>query len=164
MLNAMLLALLIDPRVQAPISGFSAQLDHTEILVGGDDVQLIARDHQGAVIGSIVLWVEADGSTWAMSDYADGFAVAMIHPDGPIRLDGTLAPALVADRAERMVSTLDPAQAKWFRCTTILAVMVGSCASGNLTTCPRSAITAACECLPGGQPRWKTTSCARSGD
>lgn len=164
MLNAMLLALLVDPRVDVPLSGFSAQLDHTEIIAGGDDVRMIARDHEGAVIGSIALWVEPDGSTWAMSDYADGFAVAMIHPDGPIRLDGTLAPRLVADRAERMVASLDSADARWFRCTTILAVMVGSCASGSLTTCPRSAITAACECLPRGEPRWKTTSCARSGD
>lgn len=148
--------------IQAP-DDFPLQLDYAEFIDGGDDVQMIAYDDSGAVIGSIALWVDADGTTWAVSDYADGFTVVMIDADGDVQVDGTLAPALTAERADLLVSTLDPAepaQGRWFKCAALTGVMVGTCATGSLIACPFSAMVAACECLPKLEPKWKHKSCS----
>lgn len=144
-------------------STFTAQLDRAEVVDSGDDVQMIAYDRQGAVIGSIALWAEPDGTVWTVSDYADGFSLVVVHPDGRVRLDGTLAPVLVEERAELVIASLDssdPAQARWLSCAARTGVMIGTCATGNLFACPFSAVLAACECLPKLEPKWKNKSCS----
>ncbi|MFO7564355.1 MAG: hypothetical protein R6X02_17035 [Enhygromyxa sp.] len=162
MFNATWLALLALPYVVAAPASFSMGLDHTQIVDGAGDVQLIAHDHGGAVIGSITLWVESDGTTWVVSDYADGFSVAMIHPDGHLRIDGSLAPTLVASRADSLVASLagDDSPGGRIECARRVSAMVGSCGTGSLVACPRSALAAACECLPRSQPRWKDLDCS----
>jgi hypothetical protein len=154
--------LALSPQGTSAYPDFGAALDHAEVVDGGDDVQMIAYDPSGAVIGSIALWVGTDGATYSVSDYAEGYSQVTILPDGSVLTEGNLPAELAAERADLVLAAIDandPAQAKWMRCAVATGIMVGTCATGSIIACPFSAMAAACECLPKLEPKWKNKSC-----
>lgn len=141
---------------------FDNQFDHSELIAGDDELQLVAYDHTGEVIGSIALWVNPEGATGILSDYGDGYALVLVTPEGEVLTDTTLPRDVAMERADLIASHLDPydpVQAKWLKCAAFTGALVATCATGSIWACPFTAILAACECLPQLEPKWKNKSC-----
>ena len=85
---------------------FGATLDRTEFSGIDTEVQLVAFDAEGEVIGMIALWVEPDGRIILTSDYADGYAETVMV-DGRARTEATLPPEVITTRAAAMLGALD---------------------------------------------------------
>lgn len=145
-----------------PPTDFDVQFERSEAVAGEDELQLIAYDRAGEVIGTIAFWVEPDGATGVLSDYGDGYAVVLISPEGEVHTDTTLPREVVSERADLIASHLDPydpQEAKWVACAGLTGIMVATCGAGNIWACPFTAIMAACECLPKLEPKWKNKRC-----
>lgn len=141
------------------------QLNHTELTGGANDMQLVAYDHAGDVLGSIALWTDPDGTTWIVSDYGDGFSQVMITPDGEVSTEATLPSEVIAARAELIIDTIqnqsEPQEGK-VSCALSLAGTVVSCAAASWF-CPVTAISTACNCMPLVVKEWKGKKCPGFG-
>jgi hypothetical protein len=73
--------LALAPPTELAPPDFGSQLDTVEFIDGGEDVQLVAYDAGGEVIGSIALWVDERERIHLVSDYGDGYA-EVIAVDG----------------------------------------------------------------------------------
>jgi hypothetical protein len=138
------------------------QLDSVEFVDGGEDVQLIAYDVDGEVIGMIAVWVDEHGRVHVLSDYADGYAESVIEGED-VLLDSTLSPTVVMERAARLGewlyldSSQDPQEGAG-SCAFSVVATAGSCVAASIL-CPISAILLACNCLPLVVPDWAKKRC-----
>jgi hypothetical protein len=143
---------------------FSVQLDSVEFIDGGEDVQLVAYDAGGEVIGSIAFWASEDGAVWVVSDYADGYTVVAISPAGDVRTESTLSPDVTAARAIVIGERIDPDSVQEGKgaCALSAAGTVISCAAASWW-CPFTAISTACNCLPLIVKEWEGKKCPGFG-
>lgn len=156
MLTATILSALLagSPGADATARDFAAQLDHAEF-VSDEDLQLIAYDARGAVIGTIALWLDERGRVHLVSDYADGYANVLVV-DERATIDATLAPEVIRERADLVLSKLlsgssNPPRRSPLVCAATIASAVGLCAVGGavvVITCPAGVILALCACAP----------------
>jgi hypothetical protein len=137
-----------------PPDSFANRLDHAELLANGDhDVQLVAYDHAGEVIGTIALWVDERGAHHLESDYDDGYASTVVI-DGRDRTMSTLSGEVIAARAQAITDIMVAPQAGKLWCATKIAGAAALCAplvAGNalgVFSCPAGIIWAWCECAP----------------
>jgi hypothetical protein len=141
---------------------FSAHLDSVEFIDGGEDIQLVARDANGEVIGSIALWVDERGRIHVLSDYPDGYAETVIDSES-VLIDATLSPTAVMGRAAQFGERLyrdwgqDPQEGVG-SCAFSVVATAGSCVAATIL-CPISAIPLACNCVPLIVPEWTKKKC-----
>jgi hypothetical protein len=132
---------------------FGAQLDSVEFIDGGEDVQWVAYDASGEVIGSIALWVDEHGHIYLASDYGDDYAEVVVV-DGEATIDATLPPDVTSERAELMLITMEhgglasEAKPTIRECAKAVAAAAGLCAlpGVRIVACPFGIYDAACEC------------------
>lgn len=154
----------------APLD-FTAVIDHAELTRSDRDLQIVAYDRRGEVIGTIALWVEPGGEIFLASDYADGFAETMVT-DGRARTEATLPSQTIKRRANAILTELEydsvergpqEGAGSWFWCVSSTFAAVGACvggaaAIGPLIACPGLAASATCLCITavaeevGGRP------------
>jgi hypothetical protein len=89
--------LALAPPTDLPPPDFSVQLDSVEFIDGGDDVQLVAYDASGEIIGSIAFWRDRGGGLHVLSDYGDGYAEVVI-------VDGEATIATTLDRPSWVIA------------------------------------------------------------
>jgi hypothetical protein len=136
--------------VQQPSAEFADELESVDVTGTSDEFQLVAYDATGDPIGSVALWT--DGSeTHIASDFADGYEEVVII-DEDVRNDSTLAPGVVAERAQAMLDLLeqsDPRAGK-VSCALAIAATAAACANPVLLAavlvCVGSAYHTACAC------------------
>jgi hypothetical protein len=133
---------------------FDVQLESVELIDAGGDVQLIAYDASGEVIGVIALWVE-DARTYLTFDYADGYADVVVV-DGEAEIDATLPADEVQWRTNMMVARLDSEGVRGrptaLTCAATIAAATALClpaiGAPIIITCPAGVAFAVCECAP----------------
>jgi hypothetical protein len=145
---------------------FGSQLDSVEFIDGGEDVQLVAYDAGGEVIGSIAFWRDRGGGLHVLSDYGDGYA-EVVFVDGEATITATLAPAVVGDRAALIGDRLyheghGPKGKPWASCAFSVLGTAASCAAAT-PICPLTAIPLACNCLPLIVKEWEGKKCPGFG-
>jgi hypothetical protein len=146
-------ALALGPPTELAPPDFGSQLDAVEFIDGGEDVQLVAYDAGGEVIGMIALWVDERERVHLASDYGDGYAEIVVV-DGVATVDTTLPPEVTRERAQLMLARLDPSATRGkpsaVRCATTIAIGVGACSpvvgGAIVVTCPAAVFLAFCEC------------------
>lgn len=144
---------------------FNTQLDRAEVVGDGGDLQVVAYDAEGEVVGIIALWVDSRGRVHVVSDYGDGYAETVIT-DGQAHTTATLPAEVLSERAEMIAELVvqapgrDPQPKKsWLVCGAKVAVTAGSCATAQAIGCVGGAVMSACECLPLLVKEWKEKSC-----
>lgn len=116
------------------------------------DVQLVAFDTDGEVVGSVALWSE-DGRLHLASDYADGYEETVIL-DGRARRTSTLPDGIAAERAQVMLDILASSepQAGKVGCGLGVFLAIAACHPASVAAligaaaCPGAVYHAACEC------------------
>jgi hypothetical protein len=144
------------PIVRTP-PDFELLLATAEVVSGGDgDVQLIAYDSRGEVIGVIALWTDTEGRVHLASDYSDGYAEAIYSDDADDAvLEASLPPHVIAKRAELMLEAIRESPGETRGVLSCAASAVGGaalCQPGLgpwiVATCPTAIVIASCECFP----------------
>ncbi|PRQ06620.1 hypothetical protein [Enhygromyxa salina] len=77
-----------------------------EVIQTADSAQLVILDADGLQSGSVVLWVEPEGSLVMVFDYPDGWAQATITDAVTFDPDSTLTPAQIALRLQAVETAL----------------------------------------------------------
>lgn len=140
-------------RSSSAAPGFGARFDHTRAVLGENELRLLACDRSGRVLGTIVVWIDDNDATGVYCVYPDGFAVVLVTPDGEVLTDATLPRQVVVERADLIISCLEPYEPDE-------AGQLGEAAADREPdgqwTCSLGVIVSACKCLPETQPAWKT--------
>jgi hypothetical protein len=151
-------ALALAPPTELAPPDFGSQLDTVEFIDGGDDVQLVAYDVGGEVIGMIALWVDERERIHLSSDYGDGYVEAILDHDR-VTVDSTLPAAVAEERVRLILAGLNPQEGKgWLGCALSVGASAASC-SLALPSCPFAMGAAACHCLPLAVKEFEGHSC-----
>jgi hypothetical protein len=147
-------ALALAPPTELAPPDFGSRLDTVEFIDAGEDVQLVAYDASGEVIGMIALWVDEHERVHLASDYQDGYAT-FILVDGEVTIDATLPPDITRERAELMLLTMDygglagdakPTVRDCARAIAAAAAMCGLTGGWAVILCPVGLYDVGCEC------------------
>jgi len=131
-------------------------IDTAEVVSSGDDVQLIAYDARGEVIGVIALWKDTAGRIHLASDYNDGYTEAIYSDDAADAfVEASLPPDVISRRADLMLLAIRESPYETRSVLTCAAGVVGGaalCQPGIgpwiVATCPTALVLASCECFP----------------
>jgi hypothetical protein len=137
----------------------------TEVVESDNAIELLGYDDSGEITGSIAVWVDSDGLTWIVPDYADGFAEITIDAAGQVSAESNMPLEIVAERTDAMILSLAaPTETAEGRvsCALSAAGSVVSCAAGSWF-CPVTAISTACNCLPLIVDGWEGKRCPGFG-
>lgn len=138
----------------APPDPFVARLDRAEASVSGEDVQLVAFDRGGEVIGTVALWIDERGAHHLEADFDDGYSSTVVI-DGRDRTTSTLPGDALAARTAAMTDVMvGPAAKGELACAVRIASAIALCAPiavgkvWGIFTCPAGVIIAWCACTP----------------
>ncbi|WP_146155812.1 hypothetical protein [Enhygromyxa salina] len=119
-------------------------------------VEVIAYDHKGDVVATVVALPRADGPTTFAVDFDDGYLDIVRDTDGIIGVETSLSPGLVETRMSVIDAALGDAMADLdgpnnpqegkFTCAAGAIGSVLSCASLRLW-CPVAILATMCSCL-----------------
>ena len=164
-LTTTLLTLTLAPPPNLPLRPFEVEIDRTEYTNDGENVEIVAYDDHGTVIGVIALFVDSHGDLRIVSEYEEGFADAVIDAKGVAHVTTDLPAETVERRAEAIADKLattgmGPYEG-WGMCAAKVLVAVGACMGPHYVwTCGPGAFIAACECIPLMVPKdWEYQEC-----
>lgn len=133
----------------------AAAIEQAEITGTESEVQIVAFNARGEIVGTIALWLEPDGRLVLASDYADGYAETVVT-DRRAQTEATIPPEAIAARADAMVGALDGrrTRADLLGCALSAGTAAAACSPPSVAAgvgvvgCAAGVYLAACVCLP----------------
>jgi hypothetical protein len=140
---------------------FAERLNSVDVTMSDGDAHLVALDSDGAVIGTLSIWIDELGTTWIAGDYDDGYLLISVDPiTADVTREGDLDESVAAERLEALIVFLgdqkptlpkgekEKPKQSWAKCFIAAGGAAWGCYRLNPWKCVGGSAAAACACLP----------------